>query len=62
MSLSFLRRLYEGKEAHEVRMLEAVEGLGGQQARSMMTVLIKSSADQEIAQKTAGTMVFKWHN
>lgn len=50
------------KRAHMVRMLEALEGLVGQQAKSMLTVLIKSSIDKEIAQKTAGTVVFKQNN
>lgn len=52
----------KGKRAHGVRMLDALEGLGGEQVKTMLTVLIKSSVDKETAQKTAGTMVFKWHN
>lgn len=51
----------KGKKPPRVRMLEAIEGLGSQQAKIMLTVLIKSSVDKEIAQKTAGTMVLKWH-
>lgn len=43
-------------------MLEALGGLGGWQSESMLIVLIKSSVDKEILQKTAGTVVFKWHN
>lgn len=50
------------KKAHGMRMLEVLEGLGGQQVKSMLTVLIKRSVDKEIAQKTAGIVVFKWHN
>lgn len=52
----------KGKRAHEVRMLEALEGLGGQQVKSMLTILMKRSVDKEIAQKTAGIVVFKWHD
>lgn len=52
----------KGKGAHEVRMLEALEGLGSQQIKNVLAVLVKRSADNKIAQKTAGTVVFKWHD
>lgn len=61
MSFPFSGGFMKGKKPPRVRMLEAIEGLGSQQAKIMLTVLIKSSVDKEIAQKTAGTMVLKWH-